>query len=184
MSGWFVDTARRWVGSALRSVRQWWLAWSVGGGLLLIVSGLVVSEYLVPRWQLRQTGTVAVPTAAASPEDVVRAFARAQDVHDEVAERAMSAPVYLGLDGSASWDVAHFRLVRITLVRRSPPEERAGRMPEIRDARQVVEVSTVLDLTPTWSVLPADGELWRDPDFTMVRNSDDEMWKVAEVGVG
>jgi hypothetical protein len=33
-------------------------------------------------------------------------------------------------------------------------------------------------------VLPADGELWRDPDFTMVRNSDDEMWKVAEVGVG
>lgn len=146
--------------------------------------GAIAADWLVPLWQRRQTGSVPVPSATASPDDVVRAFIRAIDAHDDRAIRAMSAPVFIEHYGVPA--PAHFRLDKMfrDMPSSSAEAQGDGRLPEISAYRQIVEVPTDVTITEIWSLFPGPNDSGGADTlfFTMVRNSDQDRWLVAEMG--
>jgi hypothetical protein len=151
--------------------------------LVPVAFGLVVgAEVAVPRWQLRQTGHVAVPPATASPEAVVRAYVHADNAHDERASRAMETARFARQYSQAKEPgPAHLRIVRVF----GTFPEQAGDNPATAGYRQVQKVMTDIEITDTWSIFGSRFDPWPEPrDFTMVRNRDSEPWRVAEFGSG
>ncbi|MDQ1647132.1 MAG: hypothetical protein QOJ50_3316 [Cryptosporangiaceae bacterium] len=148
----------------------------VAVGLALVVG----AEIFVPRWQLRQTGHVTVPSASASPEAVVRAYIQADDAHDERASRAMETPRFARQESRAKESgPAHLRILRVYGTFPGPASEATA------GYAQVQRVMTDIEITDTWSIFGSRFDPGPEPrDFTMVRDRDSEPWRVAEFGSG
>jgi hypothetical protein len=179
---------RRFLGIRSWSVREA-LAVGVLGLLALVfaegVAG-VPAGLLLERWQTRQTATVPVPPVDASPEAVVRAFVHAGDVHDEPAVRAMAAPEYLdGYEGPpAPLGLAHISIHTIGVA--YPVRGEDVGVPEVARYRQIVRVPTDLHMTDVWMLINDNrvGDDFQPRNFTLVRNADNDAWRIAEIGQG
>lgn len=144
---------------------------------LVIVVGATAAYLLLPP---RQTGSVAVPPSAASPEQVVTAYLDALNQHDcDTAATLMTADAQ---DSARSWctSVASLTDVVVRDHTTERPEHSGHSEPD-----EVVNVQVTFDLD--WRPFHDDGSLGEgvtDWGYLLVRSSPDSPWRIVDQGRG
>lgn len=150
---------------------------------MLLALALIVAVPIGGLWLWgRPRAEVALPTATTSPADVVRTYTRALNERDYGACRRM------GDDPSANWTTLQgpqIHDLKIEHVGRVMTGSRAATYwsrPGLRDWEQTVDVETMetlqnFDGTPD----PEPGHAY---DFTLVRHTSSQPWRIYSAGEG
>lgn len=147
-----------------------------GHGPVRLLSALALSAAAV----LGCSSSVEIPPAGAAPQEVVRAYLKAIDAHDEDAGRTVSTALYAQEesqgDGPDLYDLASVSNIRIEKVApvagyRSP------------DGAEYTEATTVL---ASFDVEGAEEVGWPDGtssrEYILVRTGPDRAWRINELG--
>ncbi len=146
-------------------------------GILLTVV-LVVAVAVGGLWLWgRPRSHVAMPTAASSPEQVVRAYVTALDARDFDTSNALQPQG--GLAGDHWWSVQAPTIsnLKVISVRAESDADRANGAGH--GYRQAVDVNTTADFTNWGGMDDGRGQPWT---YILVRNSASERWRIADWG--
>jgi hypothetical protein len=157
----------------MMTLRRWIALLAVVVGATLI--GFVAHLLLPPR----QSAEVAVPSADASPEQVVAAYLAALNAHDCDTAAAL---VVENHDSARSWCTNVSGLTSIKVG------EHAVERPEYSGhsaSQEVVAVPVTFDLN--WRAFHSDGSMPEGPTtwgYLLVRDSAHPSWRIFDQGVG
>ena len=153
---------------------------AVGMGLAIAVLLGVLGLWL---WGKPRT-SVQLPSAAASPAQVVRTFAQALNDRDFSAAKKMVVGSQVGVD-AAWWDLHGPRIEQLQILRTGTVTDGAKCGSKVTAAwRQCVEVDTVSTFRHVKSLNTGEDPHRESWSYYLVRNDDSHSWRIRDWGKG